>query len=297
LSDATPRWRAIAALLFGACVIGVSPILFRLADTGPAAAAFWRLFFAVPLLLAMTWRTEGGPGRPTGLGAIAGVMFAGDLIFWHYGIQLTTVAKATVLSNLTPVVVTLFAWIFLRERPRLQFLAAVALAVGGAWTMALAKGSGAAGINEPLGDLLSAATAFWYALYMLAIGAGRRTTSAGRLMVWSSIVGAPIMLVAALMLGEQILPLSLGGWAACVGLGLTHVFGQGAIAWALGRLPTSTASVVVLVQPIVAGLLGWLLFAEALGPLQGLGAAIALSGVVLAQWATRPRAQPSTPNT
>jgi drug/metabolite transporter (DMT)-like permease len=42
---------------------------------------------------------------------------------------------------------------------------------------------------------------------------------------------------------------------------------------------------VVLVQPVVAALLGWLLFAEAIGPWQVLGAALTLSGVVLAQWA------------
>ena len=78
------------------------------------------------------------------------------------------------------------------------------------------------------------------------------------------------------------------GWLACAGLGLVHVGGQGLLAWAMGRLPTSTASVVVLVQPVVAGLLGWLLFRETIGPLQAAGAAVALAGVVLAQWASRP---------
>ena len=39
----------------------------------------------------------------------------------------------------------------------------------------------------------------------------------------------------------------------------------------------------VLIQPIVAAWLGWLLFAEAIGPLQALGAAVTLAGVVLAQ--------------
>ena len=68
-----------------------------------------------------------------------------------------------------------------------------------------------------------------------------------------------------------------------------HVAGQGSIAWAMGRLPTSTASVVVLVQPVVAAWLGWVLFAEAIGPLQAAGAAVALGGVVLAQWASRAR--------
>ena len=68
-----------------------------------------------------------------------------------------------------------------------------------------------------------------------------------------------------------------------------HVAGQGSIAWAMGRLPTPTASVVVLVQPVVAAGLGYVLFAEALGPLQALGATVTLGGVILAQWASRVR--------
>ncbi|MCI3131255.1 EamA family transporter [Phenylobacterium aquaticum] len=85
------------------------------------------------------------------------------------------------------------------------------------------------------------------------------------------------------------MPLTSTGWGACIGLGIMHVAGQGSIAWALGRLPAATASVVVLIQPVVAALLGWWLFGELFGHLQMLGAAIALSGVVLAQWASRAR--------
>jgi drug/metabolite transporter (DMT)-like permease len=299
LAEATPgaigqaasaaRWQAIAVLLFGACVIGLSPILVRLTETGPAAAGFWRLAFALPLLTIMTRRVNGPFARPSPIALIAGLMFALDLGFWHYGIKYTSVTNATVLSNLTPVVVTAFAWIFLGQRPRPLFLLAVAVAVGGSWLMAMEKGGGP-GLDPPLGNLLSVTTALWYALYMIAIGLGRRTEGAGRLMFWSSLVGAPLLLACALLLGERILPLSPAGWAACVGLGLMHVAGQGSIAWAMGRLPTAVASVVVLVQPVVAAWLGYVLFGEAIGPLQALGAAVALGGVVLAQWASRPKA-------
>ncbi|MBR7621034.1 EamA family transporter [Phenylobacterium sp. 20VBR1] len=274
-------------LLLGACVIGVGPVLVRLSETGPAAAGFWRLVFALPLL-ALMGQTTGGLGKPPGAAVLAGVAFALDLGFWHYGIANTSVAKATVLSNLTPVLVTAFAWIFLKQRPRRLFLLAVAFAVAGAWTMALTKGAGSIGVNPPLGDALSAATAIWYSLYFLVVSSARQTMSATRIMFWSTLVGAPLMLVAALALGEQILPTGLGGWAACAGLGLMHVAGQGSIAWALGRLPAATASVVVLVQPVVAALLGWLLFNELLGTWPAVGAAVALGGVVLAQWASRP---------
>ncbi|HEY9235871.1 MAG TPA: EamA family transporter, partial [Phenylobacterium sp.] len=64
---------------------------------------------------------------------------------------------------------------------------------------------------------------------------------------------------------------------------------QGSIAWALGRLPAATASVVVLIQPVVAAILGWMLFAEAMTPLQMAGGMLALFGVVLAQAASRQR--------
>ena len=278
------RWQALAVLVFGACVIGFSPIFVRLTETGPAAAGFWRLAFALPLLAVMTVKTSGPLGKPSGLALIAGTMFALDLGFWHYGIAYTSVTNATVLSNLTPVVVTLFAWIFLKERPRLLFLVAVAVAVSGVALMTAEKGGGP-GVNPPLGNALSAMTAFWYALYMLAINAGRRREGASRLMFWSGVTGVPMVLGAALLLGEQIIPAGPGGWAACIGLGLMHVAGQGSIAWAMGRLPLALASVVVLVQPVVAAVLGYLVFAEAIGPFQATGAAIALGGVVLAQMA------------
>lgn len=281
-------WRAVGGLLFGACVIGFSPILVRLTEAGPAAAGFWRLTFALPLLALLTVRNTGRIGRPSKISLWAGLFFALDLIFWHYGIHYTSVTNATVLSNLTPVVVTAFAWIFLRQRPAALFLVAVAAATAGPWMMAFEKGGGAL-VNQPLGDALSVFTALWYAFYFLCMAHGRKTEGASQLMLWVSVVGAPMILVVALAMGEPLLPTSVLGWAALVGLGLMHVGGQGSIAWAMGRLPTSTASVVVLIQPIVAAYLGWLLFAEAIGPLQGLGAAVTLAGVVLAQWASRAR--------
>ncbi len=279
-------WRALAVLLVGACIIGLSPILVRLTEAGSAAGGFWRFAFALPLLAILSYRNAGSLGRPSKMALWAGVFFALDLGFWHYGIHYTSVTNATVLSNLTPVVVTAFAWIFLKQRPKALFLVAVAAAVGGAWLMAIEKGGGKL-VNQPLGDVLSVFTALWYSLYFLTMAEGRKTETTSRLMFWVSVVGAPLILIAALLLREPIFPTSALGWGALAGLGLMHVTGQGSIAWAMGRLPTSTASVVVLIQPIVAAYLGWILFAEPIGPLQALGAAVTLGGVVLAQWASR----------
>lgn len=226
------RGKALLMLLTGASVIGLAPILVRLADAGPAAAGFWRLLFSVPLLAMLARRSAGGVGHPSRLAFLAGLAFALDLGFWHYGIANTSVGKATVLTNLTPVVVTAVAWVVLKQRPANLFLGAVALSVTGAWIMAVAKGVGSVGPNPLLGDALSLATAIWYALYFLAVTAARRTEAATRVMFWSSLTGAPLLLASALLLGEQIAPDTAAGWAACAGLGVVHVAGQGSIAWA-----------------------------------------------------------------
>src|SRR4051794_29155365 len=164
----------------------------------------------------MTQRAAGRIVRPSRLALIAGVMFALDLGFWHYGIKYTSVANATVLSNITPVVVTAFAWIFLKQRPRALFLLSVAVALSGVWMMAVGKSGGGHVLNAPLGNLFSLSTALWYALYFLAISEGRKTEGASRLMFWSGVVGAPLVLAAALLLHERIAPATLAGWAACV---------------------------------------------------------------------------------
>jgi drug/metabolite transporter (DMT)-like permease len=283
--------KALGVLVLGGAVIGLAPILVRLSDAGPAAIGFWRVTFALPLLALMTLKTDGGVGAPSKFALIAGLAFAGDLAFWHYSIHFTSVANATVLTNLTPVIVTIVAWLFFKQRPANLFLVAVGLAVVGAWMMAAARGTGAPGANPPVGDGLAIFTAVWYALYLLAVAAARKNTGATRLMFWSSLASAPVLLAIAVALGEPLTPSTLAGWAAVVGLGLMHVAGQGSIAWALGRLPAATASVVVLIQPVVAAILGWLLFHEAMTPLQTAGGAVALVGVVLAQMASR---QPKT---
>lgn len=280
-------------LVVGACVIGLAPIFVRLSGAGPAATGFWRLFIALPLLALPSWRSREGFAPPSRFAAIAGVAFALDLVFWHYGITYTSVAKATVLANLTPIVVTAAAWLFLHQKPAPLFLLAVALSVAGGAIMAIARGVGVTGPNPLLGDTLSLLTSGWYAIYFFAMSAARQHHGAAQVMFWSTLTGTPLVLLAALALGEPLTPPGMSGWLSCIGLAAVHAGGQGVIAWALGRLPPATASVTVLVQPVVTMVLGWLLFNELLSPAQTAGAALALGGVVLAQRAARP--EPARP--
>jgi drug/metabolite transporter (DMT)-like permease len=125
------RARAVTMLVVGACIIGLAPILVRLSAAGPAATGFWRLVFALPLLALPSRREPGGLIGVSRFALMAGAAFALDLACWHYGIANTSVSKASVLANLTPLVVTAIAWFVFHQRPAPLFLVAVALSVTG----------------------------------------------------------------------------------------------------------------------------------------------------------------------
>lgn len=288
---------ALIVLVFGAATIGFAPILVRLTETGPAAAGFWRLLFALPALAAMDFavrRRDPQSANGLGIGILAGLLFAGDLAFWHYGVAMTSVANATVLSNLSPIVVAAMAWVLFRDRPRPAFALGVLMGISGACGMALFADH-ADGQSSLAGDAFAAATALWYGLYLLVVNIARRTMPASTVMLYSSAAGAPILLLVAVLLGETIIPLGPSGWAACIGLGVIHVVGQGAIAWALGRLSAPLASVCLLVQPVVAAIAGAAIFGEMLNAAQIVSGLFALTGICVARIAAAPRRRPPAP--
>src|SRR3546814_17908656 len=54
----TPRsWLLLAALLIANVALALGPWFVRLADSGPVAAGFWRLFLALPFFALMAHRT------------------------------------------------------------------------------------------------------------------------------------------------------------------------------------------------------------------------------------------------
>ncbi len=281
--------RPMLALVGGAIAIGFAPIFVRWSEVGLNATAFWRLALALPALWLLSHRTGSGPLVPVKgrtLLAIAGLFFALDLIFWHASIALTSVANATLLANLTPIFVVLFYWLVMRQRPTLRFSVGAALALAGAAGLALASRApaGNPGDNVLLGDVYGVTTAFAYAGYLLAVERARRTTSALQVTLASTAVAMVITGAVALAFEENFWPASGAGWAVLVGLALlVHVIGQGGIIWALGQLPASLSSVVILIQPLVAAGLGWLWLGEGLGLLDAICASLVLTGVLIAR--------------
>jgi drug/metabolite transporter (DMT)-like permease len=285
-----PRTLALAALFAGASCIGTSAVLVKLADVGPVSSAFWRVALAVPVLWLWARATgepaAGGEASTFRLLLLAGFFFAGDLAFWHWSIVLTSVANATLLANCAPIFVTLAAWLIFRRRPRFQFVVGLATALAG--TAMLLRGDFQHSGSELLGDALGVVTAMFYAAYQLTVTRARQRASTARIMFVSGVVTAAILLPLALGSGERFLPASPAGWLPLVGLALiAQVGGQGLIAYAMAHLPATFSSVGLLLQPVVAAMLAWLVLSEALTGLAIAGGVLVLIGIRIAHGAQR----------
>ena len=281
------RGLSLFALFAGAIFIALSPIWVRVSEVGPTASAFWRVALALPLLwtlFAFNSKSQKTLDKSRTLPLLAaGIAFAGDLAFWHWSIQHTSVANSTLLANLASIFVTLAAWVLWKQRPSGLFLTGLAAALLG--TGLLVRASLGFSPTALLGDGLGVVTAMFYAWYLLSVkGLRDRGVATLELMAATTTITALILLPVALASGETLLPQSAMGWATLLGLAwISHAAGQGLIAYALAQLPASFTSVGLLLQPVMAALFAWVLLAEPLGALQIAGGMVVLAGIYLAR--------------
>ena len=288
-SSRSRELRMLAVLVAGAFAVSFSGIFVRLSEVGPSATGFYRFLFALPFLWA--WmriddrqRAAGGRrrGRDIGLLALAGLFLGLDLAVWHWSIVLTSVSNATLLGNIAPIWVALAGWLLLGERFTGRFLLGLVLGIAG---VALLVGASLSlDRTHVVGDILGMTGGALWAAYLMVIGGlrGRFPTSA--VMFWGTLASCPVLLAIALASGEVLLPRSANGWLCLVGVALVcHVAGQSMIARGLAHLRASFASVTLLLNPVSATVLAWVILSEPAGLQQIVGGAIVLTGIVLAR--------------
>lgn len=282
---------ALTLLFVAGITIGFSGILVRLSEVGPMASAFWRMAFAFPVLglwhLAERRKRSAIPAaeRPrawsVGL-VVAGLLYAIELSIWHWSLEWTSVANSTVIANIYPVVVTLGSWILFRERANRLFLVGLATAVAG--MVVLVGDKFTLGLASLKGDILAAVTAIFYGGYFIIVARMRTRRSTAEIMTWSAAVASVVLLPVAMAMSDTIFPATLGGWAALLALAvLCQAGAQGAITFALAHLPASLSAVTLLIQPLTAAIMAWLILGEPIGPFQVVGGAILLGGIFIAR--------------
>jgi drug/metabolite transporter (DMT)-like permease len=287
-ADATPPSRfAFPALVLSNIVLAVGPLLVRMSDTGPVAAGFWRLLLAVPILFLMmraSGQSLGGLAPVlSSMILVGGLLFAADLASWHLGIMRTKVANSTLFANISTLILPIWGIFVLRQRPaRLQVVALILAAIG---IIMLMGSSYELSPRYLTGDLLSLFAGVTYAGYIIVLQRVRLVLGNWAILTVSSAASAPPVLLMALALGENIMP---ANWTPLIILALSsQVVGQGLLIYALGWLSPLIIGLTLLLQPLIAATLGWIVYGETFNMADIIGAVAVAAALVLVRLPTR----------
>jgi DME family drug/metabolite transporter len=281
----------------------VAAILYDTSGLGPVAVSWWRFVGGVVLLAA--GRRWFGPGRVLRFPraswrpvAVIGCGLALSQTAYFVAVQVAGLAVATVVTiGAGPVLVAVGARLARVERLDVTRLAAALVAIAG---LALLVGVGGSGTGLPdggpvrlagVGFALLSAAAYAAVTLLTRRGSGlpRYDSAVGGFGV-GALVLAPLAWVAG--------PVPAGtGLPATLGLLLYLVLVPTAVAYALffaglAVVRATTASVVALVEPVTAAVLGVGLFGERLTVPAVLGGAMLMGAVLLLMYAER-RSGPS----
>ena len=247
------------------------------------AAAF--LAISIPFATGKPLRFPSGNLKDT---AIIGVLIAMQISVFNYAMTLVPIANAVVFWSVAPFFVFIFSALFLGEPVKRTYVLIFGLALAGILLAKPLSGGNWFGNLVALSD-----GAIYAAMVTYMRHEGREET--GNDIFWSMLVAA--MLLAPFLLlrgpgdiGRMIdypalglsLPVML--WAACLGVVSTG-FAYFGISLVLKRINANVYSLVdIIVSPMVAATLGYLVFGEA--PARGMiigGGLLLLSGF----WLTR----------
>lgn len=260
------------------------------------AAAAWAWIALYPRARASLRRID----RRAVLVAVAlGVLYTGNSGTYYAGLETVSASLAALMVYTYPAIVAVISLQVGRPLEGRRAWLALAVALAG---VALAVGN-IGGVAPPplLGLILIGASPVIYSVWIVLatrLSGERRTgagverdaddggadpTAAGALMLSATAV---TYWVSALALGRPVMPDQIPGeaWFGIAGVGLvaTFVAVQAFYAGA-HRIGAARASLVSTVEPIWTIVLASLLFQESLGPLQLVGGAMILIGVVIAQ--------------
>lgn len=275
------------AMLFGVQgLLAVNQVIIKLVNVGLQPVFFAGLRSAIAIGFVWAWLAWKGRlprlrREALGPGLLIGSLFAAEFLCLFLALDLTTVGRSSVIMYSMPVWFALLAHFGLGERITGTRAAGLALAFAGCAVAILSRPD--TGEASLAGDLCALGAAWGWALTAyVARRPAMRAEGPEVQLLWMVLVSAPILLLVAPLFGPLIRdlhPLHLVGLA----FQSSVVVAGGFIAWLwlLSVYPSSIVASFSFLTPILALLLGALLFDEILGTPILLAALLAAAGIML----------------
>ncbi|HSB72427.1 MAG TPA: DMT family transporter [Candidatus Methylomirabilis sp.] len=286
------QWRGYAMIVGAAFCWGImaamAKLLFRDRGVDPLSLVVIRAYLATGLLfgslaiLAPGWlRITGADFRAAAVVGVGGLLTNNFLYF--EAIHLTSVATALLLQYQAPVLVALYVFLVQRHRVSGRLVGSLVLTIGGCALVVRAYDPAAIRLNL-LGVLAGVGTAFAFAFYILSSRAALRSMRSWTLVAYgylaASLVWLPI--VPPWRLAAAGFPPEIW-WAFLAIASVGTVIPFGLFIGGLRYLPPTQASILAMLEPVIATVAAYLLLGETLFPLQILGGGLVLAGVIMVQ--------------
>lgn len=288
LARATSRLVVLAALvtivLWASAFVGI-----RMIGTAysPGALAFGRIAVGTVVLgaIALRYRRPLPRGRALGLVITYGVgWFAAYTAVLNLAERHLDAGTAALLVNVAPILVAVFAGLFLGEGFPRPLVTGIAIAFLGVGVIAIG-GSGGQSVNDGVGIALGLLTALLYAAGVLMQKVALRRVDPITATFLGCAIGATVLLPFAPQFVDQTLTASNGGaLAAVVYLGVfPTAIAFSTWAYALARTDAGRLTATTLTVPAIAIALSWALLGELPTVLGMIGGTLCLLGVAISR--------------
>ncbi len=265
--------RIMLIALFGAMLLSFAPLLYIQSDTSPITGAFFRMLYALPILIFLVWYLNQDDQRERKnrmLAFSAGLLLAIDFAGYHSAIDYIGSGIATLIGNSQVIIVTLVSWWLLGERPNRMILLALPMVmlgllfISGIWD------------DEPYGDdpikgvVGGIVAAIFYSSFLILYRFSNRIRAPSVNLQLDATAGAAtgLLVVGILPLSSlDIEPIDFSftwpghGWIILLAVSC-QVIGWIAITYALPRLPAAHTSFAILLQPVLTILWGVIILSE-----------------------------------
>ena len=273
-------------IVIGVIGISLSSIFVKYSSAPPAVTAAFRLLWTVLLMTPAalgkreirTEFTQMGR-RSILLSILSGVFLALHFWAWFASLDHTSVASSTTIVCTEVIWVSLGYCIFMKGRLSGKAIIAILITLAGSVIIACADSMSEGG--HLYGDMLALLAAIAVAVYVLIGKAVRKnvSTTAYTYVVYTAC--AVVLLGISLIQGQRLF--SCGPSAIIVGLLLavfSTILGHSIFSWCLKYFSPSFVSASKLCEPVVASILAGFLFGELPVPMQAVGGAIIIAGVL-----------------
>ncbi len=277
MTNAKPR----LALAFGILCISIFPILVKLSLTPGLISAFYRMAFAVALLLPIVLITKKFTLPKTNvllLAILCGVLFASDVAVWNIAIQTSSATQASLLTNLSPLWVGIISYVFLKTKPATNFWIGTAVALFG---MAMLVGfKFFLELDFDTAFLLAVLSGVLYSIYLLVSKKVLSQMDVLSFMTISLLASTVYLAVVCLWMNEPFSGFSDMGWyVLMIQAVVCQLIAWISISYATQHMRPTRVSLSLLGQAVLTSILAWLFLDEKITLNMIIGGLILLVGI------------------